>query len=480
MFNSDNPDSDINILMSDLEDGDEPSSSIKMNSSGSEADSSSSHFSKIFKKRIQKVSSSRRGEPKNSGGRGRPRKYRLQSSQLFLTYPQCPVPKEEMYDFLFDKFQPEEIVVAHELHKNGDDHLHAYLKLSAKLDTSDPRFADYQEYHGNYQGCRSSQNVLKYCVKRDDYKANFDVEHVLDARKNKRRILYSKLINQEISLEDFIKENPTNVLGLKRLIGDLEEYRGLSYRPTMRDINLLWYFGSNNGSDFRTTKILLDLLGYDEWDESTQSFQEDTFLRNKLYFKNPYHKWFDKYAGEKIVYVTEYHPPTSFNDNNRLARGGGNDSDDNSPIVSGGGCGSWLTMIRQWINRLPFRPEMKGSSCWAEWNTVVFTSKLHPADIFRSCCPQSEINDLLERFEIIQVLPPTATTTTNNNITSSSLDEEEEEATTILPTTLTLKIEDEEEEQVEEERKTAMKKKKITHLKEGLRHQRRLKIDRLI
>ena len=101
--------------------------------------------------------------------------FQICSKNLFLTYAECPVPKEELYDFLNEKFQPLNLCVAKELHKNGNAHLHAFVGLEDQYRTRDPRFADFQGYHGNYQGCRSAKNVLKYCTKEDDYKANFDV-----------------------------------------------------------------------------------------------------------------------------------------------------------------------------------------------------------------------------------------------------------------------------------------------------------------
>lgn len=120
-------------------------------------------------------------------------RYRVRSQKLFLTYPQCNATKERLYEFLLEEsgWAPQEVLVAHELHKNGDNHLHAFVDFGqdrAKEFTA-PNFADFDGYHGNYQGCRSAKNVLKYCTKGDDYVANFDVNAILTSGKNAKAVV---------------------------------------------------------------------------------------------------------------------------------------------------------------------------------------------------------------------------------------------------------------------------------------------------
>jgi len=44
-------------------------------------------------------------------------------------------------------------------------HLHAYLRLDRKINTSDPTCFDLGEYHGNYQGARSKHAIMQYIQK---------------------------------------------------------------------------------------------------------------------------------------------------------------------------------------------------------------------------------------------------------------------------------------------------------------------------
>lgn len=97
-------------------------------------------------------------------------RFRLQASRLFLTYPKCGLPKEEALLLLQEKVEAKSVtlvnyLIAAEKHKDGTDHLHAYLELSEKIDVRDQSYFDLLNFHGNYQGCRSAEAVKKYCSK---------------------------------------------------------------------------------------------------------------------------------------------------------------------------------------------------------------------------------------------------------------------------------------------------------------------------
>lgn len=116
-------------------------------------------------------------------------RFRIRSSKLYLTYPECDVEKERAFDELAKIFDTKELLVAHELHKNGNSHLHCYIELNSQGEFTSPNFADIFGFHGNYQGCRSAKNVLKYCTKEDDYISSFDVNAALKGRSLEKGIL---------------------------------------------------------------------------------------------------------------------------------------------------------------------------------------------------------------------------------------------------------------------------------------------------
>jgi len=163
-------------------------------------------------------------------------RFQLNSSKLFLTYPQCNVSREFALGKLSELVAPlrvNEYVIASELHKNGDDHLHAYLALSGPFRTRCATSLDLVShddmgvrnvYHGNYQGCRSAKNVLRYVTKEDNYLSNIDVAVALSKRST-RDVIAKQLINDKRKLEDLIPEHPCLIFGYARLKHDLISYQ---------------------------------------------------------------------------------------------------------------------------------------------------------------------------------------------------------------------------------------------------------------
>lgn len=101
--------------------------------------------------------------------------FRLQAQHLFITYPQCLLD----FDYLYDKLLnlPNKVALlclGRELHEDGNPHYHAYLKFEKKPQISNPRYFDIDGYHPNVQKCKSTNDVLKYVTKDGEYRANFD------------------------------------------------------------------------------------------------------------------------------------------------------------------------------------------------------------------------------------------------------------------------------------------------------------------
>lgn len=65
-----------------------------------------------------------------------------------MTYPQCPLTKEQVKEALVDA-KVQEYVIAAEKHQDGSPHLHVFLKYKSKV-TFTPTKWDIGTYHGNY------------------------------------------------------------------------------------------------------------------------------------------------------------------------------------------------------------------------------------------------------------------------------------------------------------------------------------------
>lgn len=97
--------------------------------------------------------------------------FRLQSKNLFLTYPQCDEDPQALIDALLVTLEtrnPTYIVVCRETHEDGNLHLHALVCLTNKLDTNNSAYLDFNGYHGNYQGAKSVPASYKYVIKDGD------------------------------------------------------------------------------------------------------------------------------------------------------------------------------------------------------------------------------------------------------------------------------------------------------------------------
>lgn len=98
--------------------------------------------------------------------------FRLSAKNLFLTYPQCTIPKDNALALITSKvrqWNPTYILVGLEQHADGRPHLHMLVKLSTKADIRNAALLDLDGCHGNYQGVRSLASTMAYVKKGGDY-----------------------------------------------------------------------------------------------------------------------------------------------------------------------------------------------------------------------------------------------------------------------------------------------------------------------
>lgn len=149
--------------------------------------------------------------------------FELNTKNVYLTYPKCSVSTEDAYKDLFLRFTPEKLLVAHEFHADGTDHLHCYMLLSKAICTKNCHYYDILGHHGNYQGCRSPKKVLQYCSKGGDFKANFDVMLCLSSVKPDRATIAGELLKKR-PITEVVEEYPQLLFGYNRLKLDVESF----------------------------------------------------------------------------------------------------------------------------------------------------------------------------------------------------------------------------------------------------------------
>nr|AGE12519.1 AC1 protein [Pepper yellow leaf curl virus] len=104
--------------------------------------------------------------------------FQVKAKNIFLTYPKCPIPKEQALELIQQIACPSDklfIRVAQEKHKNGSLHLHVLIQFKGKAQFRNPRHFDIThpntstQYHPNFQGAKSSSDVKSYIKKDGDY-----------------------------------------------------------------------------------------------------------------------------------------------------------------------------------------------------------------------------------------------------------------------------------------------------------------------
>jgi len=162
-------------------------------------------------------------------------RFRMRTKTLFLTYPCCPLEKEEALRQLMEKCpEVEDYIVARETHQSGDLHLHVYLRMKDHLSVKGADFLDLVNsegppFHGNYRSCRSQRSVQRYCTKEGDYISNMDLtEKAVEVWKPARALARQGKIQEAVDLlETKVSRSilnkrsttkPSGTLGAKRCL----------------------------------------------------------------------------------------------------------------------------------------------------------------------------------------------------------------------------------------------------------------------
>lgn len=232
----------------------------------------------------------------------------------FLTYPQCPCPKEDCLADLRDGLKEkrnltiDEYVVAEEKHENGDPHLHAFIKLDKRIRFSKNLFDIIYEgktYHGHYEIAKSWHAVEKYCKKEGDYISNLNIKAAQN--KQSKKIGVKELESDPLEL---LERGVISGFQLANFVKNQNVYNLLkNKRKANRDINLdiekkrhIWYYGeSNSGKTYRLKTMIKN--DPDNW------------------FQIPTNNDWIGYSGEKNLYLDEFKGQLTIQEINRICDG---------------------------------------------------------------------------------------------------------------------------------------------------------------
>lgn len=187
-----------------------------------------------------------------------PNNFRLQARYVFLTYPQCDIDKQDALDHFTTLLPrlPEFVLVGHERHVDGGNHLHVFLDFGSRLTT---RRADYFDigwiddngndrvYHPNIQAAKQPRSALLYCKKDGDWvAAGEDPDFSQGQRDSGAAALWAGILDEATDRASFlqlVRERAPDKLVLN--YGQVEAYADrhfnadtTAYQPQYTDFNV--------------------------------------------------------------------------------------------------------------------------------------------------------------------------------------------------------------------------------------------------
>lgn len=273
----------------------------------------------------------------------------------FLTYPQCPLTKEEALTILQTNFSQKivEYVICQEKHDDGSPHLHAFIKFDRKVKFS--KKFDLLTYHGHYERAKSWRAVIKYVQKDGNYISNIDLNA---AGKKQSKMKKEDLLKDVDEVLDAGLINPMQVASFYK---NSMVYKMLQQKRTKMPEKLpekkrhLWFYGaSNTGKTFKLREMMKQ-TGEQNW------------------FQIPTNNDWIGYAGEKYLYIDEFKGQISIQMLNAICDGN-------------------------------FKVNVKGGSTWIGWDIqVIICSNYSIRDCY-SKVEESILETLYNRFNEKELL----------------------------------------------------------------------------
>ena len=212
---------------------------------------------------------------------------RIARKNFAITFPRCPICKEDMLQHLKACFNDAEInylLVCEESHQDGGPHLHAYIQLKYTVNLKDMRKFDFNLgsviYHCEIEECRSISQWINY-VKKDGCWCDWGTNPLKTAKLSRKEL--NELVIKE-KLETLVDNGTINLKDLPRWAIAKENYKLEKRNVRRTNLVVKWYWG-NTGTG-KTRKA------YDEAGEDCWTSGRDL-------------TWFDGYSGQKYAILDD-------------------------------------------------------------------------------------------------------------------------------------------------------------------------------
>lgn len=153
--------------------------------------------------------------------------FQIRTMTLFLTYPKTTTPKEVALERIVEKWGEilQYAVVASELHADNTPHLHALVRLSRRISSTDAHFADFVSgSHGNYQSVKSIPQTYKYVTKGGNFVVHGDVPEGFEKPPKVTIDLVAQQMVNGATVFDVFRQHPGKFLLHRHRIESFREF----------------------------------------------------------------------------------------------------------------------------------------------------------------------------------------------------------------------------------------------------------------
>lgn len=165
---------------------------------------------------------------------------------VFLTYAQCNLLPQEVYDHINAQHPISDYVVARELHQDGNPHIHAFFKFTSQVHSRNEHVFDIAGFHPNIKTPNKKDGieaVKRYCMKKGDFITNLQL-------KGKREILFETILEEGLTKKLVLEHPEVMALNFTSISSWVRLARGVTVNPVpvldMPKKRHLWLYGPAN------------------------------------------------------------------------------------------------------------------------------------------------------------------------------------------------------------------------------------------